>query len=170
VTYKKFENINHYYTYNDLYIHKLTMRLYRGTVSQVIKREVERLNKEYLSYNCDPDYHPATVAFECACKTCGRHAEFVVVSKPMEDKRKCYKIYICMFPHCVKKSDTIKDIDIEEGPSCMDSSIRDKNIDLDDLHTTIDIIGQKFDLIRMKLREPYYTKDCFVTMSESYYW
>lgn len=47
---------------------------------------------------------------------------------------------------------------------------KEKHIDLDDLHTTIDIIGEKFDLIRMKMREPYYTKGRFVTHGNSYYW
>jgi len=146
------------------------MRLFRGTTADVIKREVERLNKEFLSYNCDPDYHSASVAFECNCKMCGRTATFIVWSNPIKDHRKCYKIYIGMFKHCVEKSETVKDMDINTGPPCMDISIRDKHIDLDDLHTTIDNIGQKFDLIRMKLREPYYTKGMHVTMNESYYW
>ena len=149
---------------------KFNMRLYRGTVSQVIKREVEKLNKEYLSYNCDPDYHPAVFAFECACKMCGRKTEFAILSRPLKDKRKCYEIHIYMFPHCSKKSDTINDEDIKTGSPCMDVSIREKHIDLDDLHTTIDIIGEKFDLIRMKMREPYYTKGRFVTLGDSYYW
>jgi len=127
------------------------MNFFKGTFLDVLKRNIERLNKEYYSYCFDEDYHRACFAFMCKSKDTGKEAEFIVWPCPDEDTDKRYKLTIL-------------------GPSEPLPNLQNP-LDLEELYENLEYIVENYEPVKMKLREPYYKpKGTMISLSNDYYW